>query len=33
MQTLLIISMVFNVLLIILLYIVNNSWYKFAKKN
>lgn len=32
MQTILTISIVFNVLLIVLLYIVNNSWYKFAKK-
>lgn len=32
MQTILIISIVFNVLLIALLYIVNNSWYKFANK-
>ena len=32
MQTILTISIVFNVLLIVLLYIVNNSWYKYANK-
>ena len=32
MQTLLIISMVFNALFIVLLYIVNNTWYKYTNK-
>ena len=32
MQTILTISIVFNVLLIVLLYIVNNSWYKYVNK-
>ena len=32
MQTILTISIVFNVLLIVLLYIVNNSWYKYTNK-
>ena len=32
MQTLLIISMVFNALFIVLLYIVNNTWYKYTSK-
>lgn len=32
MQTILTISIVFNALFIVLLYIVNNSWYKFANK-
>ena len=32
MQTLLIISMVFNALFIVLLFIVNNTWYKYTNK-